>query len=110
MGYRSNSRTQLRAEANFQQTQFQPRARDVLVSWARARECRDRATGYLQLAKSAPAPDVRDRFIAIAQHYRALAIAERRIANQIGVTPRSDKTIVLTSKQKTAPPRRLLVK
>ena len=46
MGYRSNSRTELRARGNFQQPQLQPKARDVLVSWARAREYLDRAGSY----------------------------------------------------------------
>jgi hypothetical protein len=82
MGYRSNSRAELRAEADFQQQQFQPRARDVLISWARAREYRDGEASYLQLARSASDPDVRDRFIAIAQHYRSLAKIEQRIADQ----------------------------
>jgi hypothetical protein len=82
MGYRSNSRAELRAEADFQQQQFQPRARDVLISWARAREYRDGEASYLQLARSASDPDVRDRFIAIARHYRSLAKIEQRIADQ----------------------------
>lgn len=82
MAYRSNSRTKLRSELSLRQQQFQPKARDVLVSWARARECWDRAANYLQVARSARDANVRDRFIAIAQHYRALAIAEQRIADQ----------------------------
>src|SRR5262249_43027923 len=40
------------------------------------------ATGYLQLARSASDPDVRDRFITIARHYRSLAEIEQRIADQ----------------------------
>ena len=74
MGYRSNSRTELRARGNFQQPQFQPKARDVLVSWARAREYLDRACSYLKLARATPDSHARDRFIAVAQHYRALAV------------------------------------
>ena len=83
MGYRFNSRTELRvAEASFQQRKFQPKARDILVSWARARECRDGEARYLQLARSASDPDQRDRFAAIAQHYRSLAKIEQSIADQ----------------------------
>ena len=82
MGYPLKSRTRLPAEASFQQPQFQPKARRILISWARAREYRDGETGYLQLARSASDPDVRDRFITIAQHYRSLAEIEQRIADQ----------------------------
>jgi hypothetical protein len=39
--HRSNSQAELRAEAGFQQQQFPPRTRDILVSWTRAREYRD---------------------------------------------------------------------
>jgi len=70
------------ALADFQQQKFQPKARDILISWARAREYRDGEAGYLQLARSACHPDVRDRFIAIAQHYRSLAKIEQSIADQ----------------------------
>ena len=48
MAYRSNSLSKLRSEASLPQQQFQPKARDVLVSWARAREYRDGEAGYLQ--------------------------------------------------------------
>jgi hypothetical protein len=89
MGYRSRSQTKLRSEASLPQHQFQPKARDVLVSWARAREYLDRATGYLKLAHATPDAAVRDRFIAIAQHYRALAVAEQSITDQIGLKRRS---------------------
>jgi hypothetical protein len=89
MTYRSNSLPKLRSEASLPQQQFRPKARDVLVSWARAREYLDRATGYLKLAHATPDPAVRDRFIAIAQHYRALAVAEQSIADQIRIEQRS---------------------
>ena len=89
MGYRSRSQTKLRSEASLPQQQFQPKARDVLVSWGRAREYLDRATSYTNLAHETPDPDVRDRFIAVAQHYRALAAAEQSIADQIGIARRS---------------------
>jgi hypothetical protein len=36
----------------------------------------------LQLARLAADPDVRDRFVAIAQHYRSLAKIEQSIADQ----------------------------
>ena len=82
MGYRSNSRTELGGEGSFQRRQFQPRARDILVSWTRAREYRDGEARYLQLAHSASDPGLRDRFVAIAQHYRSLAKIEQSIADQ----------------------------
>jgi hypothetical protein len=81
-GHRFKSRTELRHEESFQQPQFQPKARSILISWARARDYRDGATSYLQLARSASDPDVRDRFIAVAQHYRLLAKIEQRNADQ----------------------------
>ena len=81
MGYGLKSRTELHAQTSFQQPQFQPKARRILISWARAREYRDGETGYLQLARSASDPDARDRFIGIAQHYRSLAMIEQRIAD-----------------------------
>ena len=79
MGHRSNSRTDLGPEGSFQRRQFQPRAR---VSWTRARECRDGEARYLQLAHSASDPGLRDRFVAIAQHYGPLAKIEQSIADQ----------------------------
>ena len=79
MGYRSNSRAELRAEAGFQQQQFRPRARDILVSWTRAREYRDGEARYLQMARSTSDPDVRERFVAIARHYRSLAKIEQTL-------------------------------
>jgi hypothetical protein len=82
MGHRFKSRTELRGEASFQQPQFRSKARSILIGWARARDYRDGATSYLQLARSASDPDVRDRFIAIAKHYHSLAKIEQRIADQ----------------------------
>ena len=82
MGHRSNSRTDLGPEGSFQRRQFQPRARDILVSWTRAREYRDGEARYLQLAHSASHPGLRDRFVVIAQHYRSLAKIEQSIADQ----------------------------
>jgi hypothetical protein len=51
MGYPLKSRTRSPAEASFQQPQFQPKARRILISWTRAREYRDGETSYLQLAR-----------------------------------------------------------
>jgi hypothetical protein len=77
MGYRSHSRTNLRSEESSRQKQFRPKARDILVSWARAREYRKGEASYLELARSVSDPDARDRFIGIAQHYRSLAKIEQ---------------------------------
>ena len=57
-----------------------PKARDVLLSWARASAYEDRAVEYLKLADLAPDRTVQNRFIAIARHYRTLAQIERRAA------------------------------
>jgi hypothetical protein len=89
MTYRPNSLLKLRSESSLPQQQFQPKARDVLIGWARAREYLDRATAYRKLAHATPDPAVRDRFTTIAQHYRALAVAERSIADQIRIERRS---------------------
>lgn len=102
MAYRSNSLSKLRSEASLPQQQFQPKARDVLVSWARAREYLDRAAGYLKSADATPDPAVRDRFIAIAQHYRALAVAERNIADQIGLKRQSTRVTCVSDQTKRA--------
>ncbi len=59
-----------------------PKARDVLLSWARASAYEDRAVEYLKLADVAPDLTVRNRFIAIARHYRTLAQIERRAADE----------------------------
>ena len=61
---------------------FRPRARDILISWAKAREYLDGETRYLKMADSACEPSVQDRFIAIARHYRSLATIEKSIADQ----------------------------
>jgi len=72
---RSDSQTKLRDEWPRKQ---QPKARDVLLSWARVGKYREQATRYVKLAREASEPDVRDRFITIARHYRALTQAEER--------------------------------
>jgi hypothetical protein len=82
MAYRPDLRAEQRAEADFSHGKFRPKARDILLSWARAREYRNGEAGYLQLARLAPDPDVRDRFNAIAQHYRSLAKIEQSIADR----------------------------
>ncbi len=60
----------------------QPTARELLLIWARAHAYKDRATAYLERARSASDDDVRDRFLVVAQHYRTLAKAEERSAEQ----------------------------
>ncbi len=65
-----------------QDVRRQPTARELLLIWARAHAYRDRATAYLDRARSASDADVRDRFVVIAQHYRTLAKAEERSAEQ----------------------------
>jgi hypothetical protein len=62
----------------------QPGARELLLRWARAHAYWDRAAEYCELARSASDADVRQRFIVIAQHYRTLAKAEERSAEQAG--------------------------
>jgi hypothetical protein len=49
-----------------------PKARDVLLSWARASAYEDRAVEYLKSADLAPD----------ARHYRTLAQIERRVARE----------------------------
>ena len=67
------------------QQRFKPKAREILRSWARARQYWDRAMRYLKLACFAPDPDVPNRFILIARHYRALAQAEEHSAGRDGI-------------------------
>jgi hypothetical protein len=64
------------------------RARDELFAWTRAQGYWDRAIKHLKLARSASDPDVQQRFMAIARHYRTLAQAEERTAERIGVKRR----------------------
>jgi hypothetical protein len=56
-----------------------PRARDVLLEWARAPGYSQKAAEFLELARHAALPAVRDRYVKIAEHYRALAEVEKRI-------------------------------
>jgi hypothetical protein len=62
--------------------ELQSKAREVLLTWARAGAYRDRAIRYLRLAHLASDRNVRNRFNAIARHYRELAEIERRVANE----------------------------
>jgi hypothetical protein len=70
--------------------QGKPRAREVLRDWARAPGYSIRAAEFLELARCAPLPAVRKRYITIAQHYRKLAEAEKRVQlkkNQMTLHP-----------------------
>jgi hypothetical protein len=53
-------------------------AREELRDWARAREHWDRAIEYLKLARDASNPDVQNRYVTIAQHYRALTARTKK--------------------------------
>jgi hypothetical protein len=66
------------------------RVRQELRDWTRAHSYWNRATEYLELASKSD-PNVRDRYITIAQHYRTLAEAEERGAEQKGTERRSQR-------------------
>ena len=85
MAYRSDTQTKLQQRARLRQQQLQPKAREVLLSWARARKNREQVIRYLKLARFASDSDVRDRVITIASHYRALMQSEERISEQKGI-------------------------
>jgi len=59
--------------------QAKPRAREVLRDWARAPGYSKRAAEFLELARCAPLPAVRKRYLKIAEHYRTLAEVEKRV-------------------------------
>ena len=59
-----------------------PKARDVLLTWARASAYEDRAGEYLKLARLAPDRNVPNRFLEIALHYCTLAEIERCAADR----------------------------
>jgi hypothetical protein len=61
------------------QPQGKPRAREVLRDWARAPGYSVRAAEFLELARCAPLPAVRRRYLRIAEHYRTLAEVEKRV-------------------------------
>ncbi|MGA8875801.1 MAG: hypothetical protein WB555_09715 [Candidatus Korobacteraceae bacterium] len=63
-------------------------ARRQLRDWTGVRSYWDRAAESLELAASASDPNVRERYITIAQHYRALAEAEERSADKKGAERR----------------------
>jgi hypothetical protein len=71
-----------------------PKARDVLLTWARASAYKDRAVEYLKLADLAPDRNVRNRFIAIARHYRTLAQIERRVARETSPQTRLSQSTI----------------
>jgi hypothetical protein len=57
-------------------------ARLELRHWAKARAYRNCAHEYLQLARGTSEPNVRNRYVKIAQHYGTLAKAEERSARR----------------------------
>lgn len=59
-------------------------------AWTRARQYRDRASKYLEIARRASDPDVQRRFVAIAGHYQTLAQAEERNGEHKGDEQRSE--------------------
>jgi len=65
-------------------TQRPSSARKELLTWARARDFRDRATEYLNVAPVASDSNAQRRLTDIAQHYRLLAAAEARDAGRLG--------------------------
>jgi hypothetical protein len=81
MGYRSNSPAVRRVE-DLPNRKYRPRARDIILSWTRAREYREGQARYLRVARWSSDPDMRDRFITVAEHYRSLAEIEQNIADQ----------------------------
>jgi hypothetical protein len=67
------------------------RARQELRDWTRARGYWNRAAEFLKLAADASDRDVQNRYVTIAQHYRTLAEAEERGAEQKGTERRSQR-------------------
>jgi len=67
------------------------RTRQELRDWTKARGYWDRAAEFLELASNTSDPNVQDRYITIAQHYRTLAEAEERGAKQKGTERRSHR-------------------
>jgi hypothetical protein len=70
MGYRSSSRAELRAEADFQQQEFHPKAREHSYKLGESTRISRWRSWLLTRARLASDPDVRERFIAIARHGR----------------------------------------
>ena len=65
--------------SHMDEPQGKPRARDVLRDWATAPGYSKRAAEFLELARCAPLPAVRKRYLTIAEHYRMLAEVEKRV-------------------------------
>lgn len=63
--------------------------RQELRNWTKAHRYWHRAAEFLELAKAACDLDVQSRYVTIAQHYRTLAEAEERGAEQKGIERRS---------------------
>ncbi len=57
-------------------------ARGELRRWTAAREYWGRAVEFLELARFAADPGIRNRYLRIAQYYRTAAEAEERAAIQ----------------------------
>jgi hypothetical protein len=57
-------------------------AREKLLDWAVAGRYRNRAAEYLEIARTTADPGVQRRYVTVAAHYCALALAERRAAAQ----------------------------
>ena len=74
----------------------QLQAWEELRSWARARGYWDRGAEYLELARNESGPDVQNRYITIALHYRALAKAEERSAALKGDERRARAALKMT--------------
>ncbi len=51
----------------------------MLREWAMAPGYSQRAAEFLELARCAPLPAVRKRYLKIAEHYRTLAEVEKRV-------------------------------
>ena len=78
------------------------RARQELRDWAKAQGYWNRAAEFLKLASSASDPNVQDRYVTIAQHYRTLAEAEERGAEQKGTERRSQRGPSIAVGRRTA--------
>ena len=55
--------------------------------WIRIRAYRDRAAQNLKLAETALTPDIRERYLKIAQHYLELADVQERSTKPIARRP-----------------------
>ncbi len=73
------------------------RVRQELRDWTMARGYWNRAAEFLKLASGTSDPNVRERYVTIAQHYRTLAEAEERGAEQKGAERRSQREASIPS-------------